>query len=343
MRTHSTTLLASPKPLHWKRLLELLCAISLMLVTCSLAACSPPSLNVLCSNEEGVCEAWVRAFERETGVQTRFVRLPTAQALARVRVGGAREFDIWVGGPAENYEVASHENLLARADSTESIPARFKTSHWVGIYASMLTVCYNPQVLARNHLPTPTSWVDLEDPKFAGWISAPSPLASGTGYRALLAISASFEGRAKPHLNRIYDNVGRWTNSGTSPASVAALGEAAVAISFSPYCREASTPEQPLLQRVPAEGTTFEVGGGAVLEGARNAQHARAFLRWLTSEQGQRIVISAGQTPVREGYPASLSKVLETAHYRVYDISPNRASRERDGWLSWFELERLGG
>ncbi|MDO5721215.1 MAG: ABC transporter substrate-binding protein [Actinomycetaceae bacterium] len=302
-----------------------------------------PQIRFICSNEEEICRSWAEKYQLETGVRTSYLRLPTSEALARVASHRyAPEFDAWVGGPSENYLVAKDQGLLEPISLPEAnIPARYRDrdGHWFGIYASLLGFCVNQDVLDKHNLPVPQSWEDLEDSQWQSWISASSPLTSGTAFTALWTQATIFGPDAARHLKAVYQNVGRLTHSGTAPANVVARGQAAVAISFTPYCLSPDSTAQSSLRIIyPQEGTFYEVGGAAVLAGGNNISQAKSFLSWVTSPTGQTVASDCGvnQIPINESVPGNLTSYLRNTKIRVLDLSTQEASQARAAWLEWF-------
>lgn len=319
-------------------------AVALIGQATLVTACAPAgTLSFVCSNDERICEQWKAGFEADTGIETKFQRLPTSEALARIQAARSNpEFDLWVGGPSENYVVASRKGLLASYTPAgiEDIPAQYRDPHgqWYGVYASILALCANPDVLHELDKSAPRSWKELEDPAWHTWISGSSPLTSGTAFTALWAQARIFPD-PEAHLRAVYSNITRYTHSGTAPAAVVARGEAAVAISFAPYCHQvASSSGRPLIIHYPSEGTAYEVGAAAVLAKAHNPESAHRMLDWLTSRPGQEIISDEayGQIPISRQLPHHLKQVLETSSTNVLPSDIEKAARERGRWLAWF-------
>ena len=307
------------------------------------AACAPTSeLIFLCSNDESVCEQWRADFEHDSGISTRFLRLPTSEALARLTsTRGEPEFDIWVGGPSDGYVLAKERNLLQQYRPTgfDTIPERFKDADaaWFGVYGSVLAICTNPEVIEANDLPRPTSWKDLEDPRLKTWISASSPLTSGTAFTALWTQAKIFGSEADDHLEKVYANVARFTHSGTAPASVIAAGDAAVAISFAPYCEQRFGSGARLDVTYPSEGTFYEVGGAGLLAGTRSQAEGEAMLDWLSSRSGQEAMAKAGisQSPISRQLPDNLESLLATSNVNIMDATSDEVAQDRARWMEW--------
>lgn len=271
-----------------RKQLGLLLAVAL--VAASICSCSTtPQLRLLCSNDEQVCAAWARAYSESRNISVHFLRLPTSMALSRLQSRKTDpEFDLWVGGPSENYELAAAKGLLQESmpASAKQVSRHFQSPQhkWFGVYGSLLAVCTAPD--SRLAL---SSWADLANPKYTGRISASSPLSSGTAY-SLIQVAEKSQKNPKRTLEGIYNNVGRFTNSGTAPASVVSSGQADIAISFVPYCVANG-----LSVHYPKDGTTFEIGAAGVLKGAPPPKASRG-LFGLAAGKARPADTSAGQS-----------------------------------------------
>lgn len=310
----------------------------------ALSACaSTDDLTFICSNDERICKQWSEDFESDTGISARYLRLPTSEALARIDSNAnAPEFDVWAGGPSETYVVAAQRGLLEpyRPTHLAEIPTQYRDleNRWFGVYASILALCSNPEVIDQLGVPAPSSWKELENPEFESWISASSPLSSGTAFTALWTQKEVFEDAAGNHLRAVYKNVDRFTQSGTAPAQVVASGEAAVAISFAPYCDLQTKSGRDLVVLYPRDGTFYEVGSAALLKNSAHPNAAQKFLDWLTSARGQESYSRTGiqQMPITRQLPGNLEDFLYRTQLRVIDTDSKRAAQERVEWINWF-------
>lgn len=328
----------------WLRFLAL-CVVAAVSVTTVYRTLLPAQTDVtiICSNDARVCEQWKRGIEHDLNLNVRYVSLPTQEALKRLE-SGTHEFDVWVGGPSENYRFATQLGLLESVElpAAQEIPPNFKdqSNHWFGVYASVLTLCSDPDALDRLGLSIPKSWAELLQPELHGWISAPSPLSSGTGYAMLLTLQAA--GQSPDQIGEILDNVNRFTRSGNAPSDVVANGEAAVAISYEPYCRNKTTLSgKSLAVTYPVEGTSFEIASGGVLSSSTHKNAACAVMNWLLSPPGQTSARQVGlpQVPVSDSVENNISSRLADSR-GISAADPNTADRQRHYWMEWFSERR---
>lgn len=265
------------------------------------------TLRLLCSTIESYCQQWAAGFTEGTGIAVLMVRLPTGEALTRLsRPGGASEFDVWHGGPADNYVIADSRGLLApyRSPQSAAIPDEYKDPNgaWTGTYLGVLGFCSNQRLLDQLGLAVPTSWDDLLDARLAHLVSVPNPVTSGTGFSWLFTQTLRLNStEVFEYVAALDRNVLQYTNSGLSPAVVAGRGEAAVAVTFSQHCVQAiDSGMTDLRVSYPIEGSGIEIGPVAVLAGAPDKDAAHAYVDYALSAKAQ------------SGFDGGLAKQLPT-------------------------------
>lgn len=324
------------------RLLVLLTVLfSLVLSGCHPAA--KEQLAFICSNEESICKNWRDAYAAATGKNISYLRLPTAQALTRIASSPKTlEFDVWVGGPAENYVLAKRRGLLAAYKPTgiSDIPAAMRDpqGYWFGVYGSLLGFCSDQKALSSRGLPVPKSWEELTNPQYRGLVAASSPLTSGTAFTVVRVLDEIYASQASTAIRQIYDNVPRLTNSGTAPVKMVLAGEAAIAITFTPYCAGKSQASKTVTISYPQEGTSYEIGSAALLKNARHRGEAKMFLDWLSQKPGQEVAVKSAtpQLAITRDIPGSLASRLQQTDPYILPARPQKSAADRDRWLTWF-------
>ncbi|AZU62811.1 putative 2-aminoethylphosphonate ABC transporter substrate-binding protein [Neobacillus mesonae] len=186
--------------------------------------------------------------------------------------------------------------------------------HWVGIDAYMATFAVNTVELEKKGLPIPKSYKDLLDPKYKGLISMPNPASSGTGF---LTVSAFLQllgkDQAWDYMDKLHENIGIYTHSGSKPAKLAGQGEFPIGISFDyPSFKEKGS-GAPVEVVFPEEGSGWEMEANALIKKDKIKDAAKTFLDWSVSEGFLQLVnknfavVSAdlgNQLP--DGYPKEL-------------------------------------
>lgn len=253
-------------------------------------------LTVLCGPQEDWCQAMVAAFQEETGIETSYLRLSSGEAVARLEAEAeAPTFDVWWGGPSDGQVEAYTKGLIEPyfPPNADQIPDNLKDteSGWTGIYIGALGFCSNQDVLDELGVEAPTSWDDLLDPKLEGNIAIADSRTSGTAYTFLYTqVLLDGEDAAFDYMKQLDQNIFQYTKSGSSPGTMAASGEVAVAIIFSHDCvkfREETGTN--LVVSFPEEGTGYEIGGEALIKNAPNPAAAKVWMDWVLTPEAQAI------------------------------------------------------
>ena len=254
------------------------------------------TLNVLCGAQEAWCVAMTSAFQKKTGLTTKFVRLSAGEGLTRLNAAKNNpEFDVWHGGPNDTYIAGRIAGVL----DTYKSPTRNMLSdlhkdldgYWTGVYMGALGFCSNTNELKRLGLKAPKSWADLLNPKLKGQIMMAHPGTSGTAYTTLYTqvIRLGGEDAAMDYMKKLNANVLSYTRSGAGPTGPLGRGEVAVGIVFSHDCTAAKLLGNPLTVSFPSEGTGYEVGAVGLVKGAKNPDAAKAYIDFTLSAEAQNL------------------------------------------------------
>jgi iron(III) transport system substrate-binding protein len=280
-------------------------------------------LNVLCTPQEQWCQGMKQEFEAKYGITVNYVRMSSGEALARVQAEKDNpQFDIWWGGPIDSFVAAKGEGLLEAYDSPNYVnlidPVKMKDvdNQWVGIYVGTLGFATNTDWLAANPgVEAPTSWDDLLKPEFTGQVMVAHPSSSGTSYTALATVlQIRGEEAGWEYLTKYDGQMAQYTKSGAAPAKFVGQGEAAVAIVFShDIVNEIENNKLPLVLTFPEEGTGYEIGGMALIKGAKHQQAAKLWFDWALTPEAQALgpIYAAYQAPTVTGVELSHPELLE--------------------------------
>jgi len=174
-----------------------------------------------------------------------------------------------------------------------------------GFYTSAMGFGFNTEVLKKKKLPEPRCWADLVKPEYKGEIEMSHPATSGTGYTIIAGlVQLMGEDAAFDYLKKLHRNTTTYTRSGQAQAPNVAKGEVAVGISFIFGFDKWRHDKYPVKTAAPCEGTGYEIGGIALVKGARNKANAQRYYDWLMSPAGQAIGAQAGslQSPANRTF-----------------------------------------
>lgn len=169
--------------------------------------------------------------------------------------------------------------------------------YWIGTALSSFGIVYNRPILDHLGLDEPTAFIDLTDPRLAGWVALADPRQSGsitTTFDSVLNNEGWDEGWRI--LRGMSANARYFTDSSTKPPIDIALGEAAIGLAIDFYGRSQAQAimrpgEDPLTSRVgytdPSGAVYIDADPVSILQGAPHPELAREFIRFLLTEEAQ--------------------------------------------------------
>jgi iron(III) transport system substrate-binding protein len=322
-----------------------------------IAAAQTATVNAICSTDQSWCELAAQEYSRATGVRVLQTRKATGEALAQLRAEAANpKTDLWWGGTGDPYYQAAELGLLDayRPDYMGDLHGwavrqyAMSQNYEGGFYTSAIGFGWNEEVLKRKKLPAPRCWKDLLDPRYKGEIETSHPGSSGTGYTILAGLVQMMgEEQAFDYLKKLHRNVTQYTRSGTAQARSVAKGEVGIGVSFIfGFDNERLTNKFPVYAAAPCEGTSYEVGGIALVKGSRNRDAARRYYDWLMGREGQQIGARANslQVPANKTFkPDPRIPPIDDVRLIKYDFEKYGKAAERrrlvDRWVR--EVESL--
>jgi iron(III) transport system substrate-binding protein len=183
---------------------------------------------------------------------------------------------------------------------------------WVSTCMSQFGICYNPDVLERLQVPSPTAWSDLGDPRYAGTLALADPTKSGSVARTFeLLVQGEIQRKlAEPGaereaaidagwtqglqlIQRMAANARYFTDSASKVPLDVGQGNAAAGMCIDFYGRsfaeelKSSTGTPRLVWIAPQGGTTLSGDPVAVLKGAPHEEVAQAFVEFCLTQPAQ--------------------------------------------------------
>ncbi len=306
------------------------------------AQAQQPAVNAICSTDLAWCELAAAEYTKATGVKVNQTRKATGEALAQLRAEAANpKTDIWWGGTGDPFLQAAEVGLLAPYR-----PAYMNDLHsWAvrqyamsqnmvgGFYTAAIGLGWNTEQLKKKNLPEPKCWKDLLNPQYKGEIETSHPASSGTAYTIVATlVQLMGEEQAFTYMKALHRNVTNYTRSGTAQAKNVAKGEVGVGVSFIFGFDNEAQQGFPVKSAAPCEGTGYEIGGIALIKGARNAQAAQNYYDWLMGPTGQQIGAKANslQAPANKTFkPDPRIPKMDTVRLIKYDFEKYGKSAER--------------
>ncbi len=311
-------------------------------------AAASKELSLLCTPQQEWCEGMKGEFQKKyPDITVNFVRLSAGEAVTRLRNEKDNpQFDIWWGGPIDSFIAAKQEGLLQRYDSPNLAnlldPAKMKDAdnQWAGVYVGSLGFATNKNYLDKNPgLKAPESWDDLVKPEWKGQIMIAHPATSGTSYTALSTVlQIKGEQAGWDWIKKFSQNVLQYSKSGATPAQLVGQGEAAVGVVFSHDIVAQMEKGLPLVLTFPKEGTGYEIGGMAIIKGAKHVDAAQKWFDWAISPEAQNLgpKYKAYQAPTVKGATASKPELLQV---KLIDYNFDQAGKNKKAVIDKFSNE----
>lgn len=300
------------------------------------------TVNAICSTDQPWCEAAAREFAKATGITVNQVRKATGEALAQLTAEAANpKTDLWWGGTGDPYLQGAGMGLLeayrpAYLNDLQAWSVRqyAMSSNMVGgFYSSAIGFGMNTELLKRKKLPEPKCWADLVKPVYKGEIETSHPASSGTAYTILAGLVQQMgEDKAFEYLKALHRNTTSYTRSGNAQAPNVAKGEVAIGVSFMFTFEGWRHKGYPVVITPPCEGTGYEIGGIALVKGARNKDAAKRYYDWLMSPAGQALgaTVDSLQVPANKSFKADPRiPSLDTVRLVKYDFEKYGRAAER--------------
>ena len=337
--------------MHPRTFISIVCT-ALLDCTSALAQAQTSTVNAICSTDQTWCELAAQEFTKATGVKVLQTRKATGEALAQLRAESNNpKTDIWWGGTGDPFLQAAEIGLLepyrpAYLNDLHgwSVRQYAMTQNMVGgFYTSAIGFGWNTEVLKKKKLPEPKCWADLIQPAYKGDIEISHPASSGTAYTVLAGlVQLMGEDAAFDYLKKLHKNISNYTRSGTAQAPNVAKGEVAVGVSFIFGFESWRQNKYPVKTAAPCEGTSYEIGGIALVKGARNKAAALRYYDWLMSPAGQGIGARADslQVPANKTFkPDPRIPLLDNVRLIKYDFEKYGKAAERKRLIERWQKE----
>lgn len=290
------------------------------------AAADSGEITVYTALEDDQIEGYLKVFNASyPNIKVNTVRDSTGVITARLLAEGKdTPADAVWGLAATSLLLADKDGLLEpyAPAGLDKVDAKFRDSknppHWLGIDVWMSAFCVNTVEAKKLKLDMPASWEDLLKPEYKGHLVMPNPNSSGTGFLSVAAILQLMgEEKGWAYLDKLHENIGQYTHSGSKPCKMAGTGEYAIGISFDYRALKQKADGEPIEAIFPKEGSGWEMEANALIKKATINPAAKTFLDWAITpdamkQYAQSYSITSVKTdvPVPAGFPGEPSAQL---------------------------------
>lgn len=288
---------------------RVLAAVVLALISASSWAKSTLTLYTSQPNDDA--QMTVSAFEKaHPDIEVKWIRDGTSKLIARLQAelaAGSAAPDVLLIADSVTMESLKKQNLLAAYKSPEA--ARFdpqlfdQEGYYYGTKVITTGIAYHTKAPLK-----PTSWLDLLKPEVKNMTTLPSPLYSGAAqiHQATLMNDPALGWQ---YYEKLKQN-GAMPQSGNGAVmSAIASGSKAYGVLVDYLAIREKAKGAPVEFLFPKEGVSVVTEPVAMMKGTKNPQGAKAFIDFVLSDAGQKLVLQQGYLPadatlpVPKGFP----------------------------------------
>ena len=211
--------------------------------------------------------------------------------------------DLFFGGGYDPYLALKKEQLLQPytlpKPLLEKIPKElggvplYDPDHtWYGATLAGFGIVYNKVVLGLTKLPVLNTWEDLASPGAFGWVGSSDPRKSGSVHMVYEIILQAYGWeKGWKIITGLGANVRSFTNSASQIPKDVAIGEVAygLAIDFYAWAQVKEAGADKIGFVMPDNLTIITPDAIGILKGSPNTEVAKAFIRFVMSEEGQKL------------------------------------------------------
>ncbi|ADH91565.1 extracellular solute-binding protein family 1 [Ancylobacter novellus DSM 506] len=278
-------------------------------------ACEARPLRVVTSFPPSMIEVYRNAFRSaHRDIEIEFIQRKTTAAVAQLAGGDRLNADLFWASAPDAFELLKLEGLLlplAPRDTgapatVAGYPVNDPDGHYLGFALSAYGLAWNEAYLDRHRLLVPRSWRDLTAPIYAGHVGISSPSRSGTTHLVVEALLQS-EGweQGWRTWRQIGGNLATVTARSFGVSGGVARGRFGIGITIDFLAQPAGLDAGPVRFTVP-DPEIFAPASIALLRQAQNREAADAFVDFLLSVAGQRLLLdpAVGRQPIRPEFYA---------------------------------------
>jgi len=263
-------------------------------------------LTVYSAGPDGLAENLEKAFEEKTGKKIEMFGGTTGKILSRLEAEKNNPVaDVVVLASAASMDGLKESDQLQayKAENADKINADWsdKDGYYYGYSASALGIAYN----TKNVKDAPKKWSDLAKPEWKDKMNMPDPSLSGSA----LDFIFGYTGADKTAWKTIesWKKNGLQVNGANKEALESVItGNKDATISGVDYMAyKAKADGEPVEIVYPESGTVVSPRSVGIVKEAKNVEDAKAYVDFLLSDEGQKLVTDAYLLPGNQDIPVN--------------------------------------
>lgn len=256
-------------------------------------------LNLCSSLDSNLTDILAESFAEKANVKVNIRYLPAGTFSERMEFIRANQFDCWLGGTAEEYYLASQQNMLQPylAQEAYKVPAEMRSSKglWTSLYLEYIAFISNKEKLRYYGLYAPDTWEELLVPQLKNEIVMPDFIYGGVGYSMITSIW-QLRGRDKAlaYAAQLNEQNIAYTSSIISVADLVYRGEKTIGILPLKFALSLEDKHKHLFATVVENANRNLLTGAAVVRGGKNSAQAKQFIDYLMDDASMQVLVNNG-------------------------------------------------
>ncbi len=258
-----------------------------------------PQLFIVTSFPKALFNRFKDAFqERHPGVRIKVLNKKTSAAISYIQETATRPADLFWASAPDAFEVLKQSGHLARypvskasiPDTISGHPVNDPDGYYNGFAVSGYGIMWNERVLEKQGLPRPWEWSDLKKPVYFRKVGISAPSRSGTTHLIIETI-LQYEGweAGWATLLEIAGNLATVTARSFGVPDGVNSGRFAIGLVIDFFGLSSQASGHPVKFVYPT-ATTLAPANIAIIKNAPHPRAAKAFIDFLLSPQGQKIL-----------------------------------------------------
>lgn len=251
---------------------------------------------LLCSSlGEQVTDILVNNFHKKTGIKVVVEYLPGGSTETRVKFLEARNFDCWLGGTAEEYNIAGQHKLLEKymVKDSQSIPAELsnKQGEWTCLYLNHIAFISNKNKLREKGVYAPETWEELLSSCYRRELAIPDCRLGGASFGMITSIwQLKGKEQALNYGGRLHRQLPIYTKSVDEAVDMVYRGEKTLAVVPLSYALVLEEKHPHLFATVVRDANRNMLTGVSLLKNGQNKLEAQSFMDYLMSKEGVEVL-----------------------------------------------------
>jgi iron(III) transport system substrate-binding protein len=273
--------------------------VALAMVLSSVMMSSAHALTVYTAGPGSLAKGLASGFEKKTGVKVDIFQATTGKVMARLEAEQANpQADILISASWDTAEDLHNRGWLLPYQSANAgkVPDTLKSADYVAQGISALGIVWN----TKSGTSEPKEWKDLTAPEFKDKVTTPDPALSGASLDLLIGLQNGMGDKAWALFDELKKN--GMVVSGPNAQAVTPVMQGAKAAVFGAvdYVTYGNIEQGESLKVIfPASGTVIAPRPMMILKTTQHEADAKAFVDYVLSPEGQKLVADAWLMPAR--------------------------------------------